>query len=300
MSLKIRKERINYISKKWGLKKAHPLIATHKINPDFFKEFKFNLKLYISKALKIDFAADDKIFIKNINQARNNRLNVTPNGAVVPKREYHLEYNIILRNWCELVKQLTKKKPKLLKLFRITPNIRIKFGQELKDNKNRGLSTSLIHSDAWVEGPWGMNCFIPFFGDIKKNNLRFYEPKKNEFNENFMKIAKTYKEMQWVLKHYKPINNFYPRKGFVNISDYSAIHNTFRSKNCGTRISIDTTIFVGNYKPHKDRIREYTNKIPDIGLRQFVDSGQYESKKHASKLSTFSHYTSKVLKIVKF
>ena len=63
MSLKIRKERINYISKKWGLKKAHPLIATHKINPDFFKEFKFNLKLYISKALKIDFAAGDKIEI---------------------------------------------------------------------------------------------------------------------------------------------------------------------------------------------------------------------------------------------
>lgn len=300
MSLKIRKQRINFISKKWGLKKIHPLIVAYKINSDFFKEFKFNLKIYISKALKVDFNENDKVFLKNIDRARNNRLNVTPNGAIVPKREYNLEYNIVLRNWCELVTQITKKKPKLLKLFRITPNIRVKFGQELKDNKNRGLSTSLIHSDAWVEGPWGMNCFIPFFGDVKRNNLRFYEPKKNEFNENFMKTAKTYKEMQWVLKHYKTISNFYPRIGNVHISDYSSIHNTFRSKNCGTRVSIDTTIFVGNYKPHKDRMREYTNKIPDIGLRKFVDSGQYESKKYASKLSTFSHYTSRVLKIVKF
>ena len=149
MSLKIRKNRINFITKKWGLKKTHPLITTHKIHPDFFKEFKFNLKLYISKALKIDFADNDKIFLKNIDKARNNRLNITPNGAVVPKREYHLEYNIVLRNWCELVKQITKNKPSLLKLFRITPNIRIKFAQELRDNKNRGLSTSLIHSDAW-------------------------------------------------------------------------------------------------------------------------------------------------------
>ena len=99
---------------------------------------------------------------------------------------------------------------------------------------------------------------------------------------------------------FKTINNYYPKLGIVNISDYSAIHNTFRSKNCGTRVSIDTTIFVGNYKPHKDRICEYTNQIPDIGLRQFVDSGQYEAKKYASKLSTFSHYTSGVLKIVKF
>ena len=106
--------------------------------------------------------------------------------------------------------------------------------------------------------------------------------------------------MQWVMNSYKSIKNFYPKKGFVNISDYAAIHNTNRQKNCGTRISIDTTIFVGNYQPHKDRIKEYTKKIPNIGLNEFVDSGQYESSKFAKKISTFSHYTSKVLKIIKF
>ena len=99
---------------------------------------------------------------------------------------------------------------------------------------------------------------------------------------------------------YQPIKNFYPKKSFVNISDYAAIHHTNRKKNCGTRVSIDTTIFVGNYHPHKDRIKEYTKKIPNIGLNEFVDSGQYESSKFAKKNSTFSHYTSKVLKIIKF
>jgi len=79
-------------------------------------------------------------------------------------------------------------------------------------------------------------------------------------------------------------------------NEYAAIHNTFRKKNCGTRISIDTTIFVGNHLPHKDRIKEYTKKIPSIGLDQFIDSGQYEKDKPANKLSTYSHYTSKVIK----
>ena len=300
MNLKIRTDRINLITKKWKLKKLHPLITSYKMDEDFFEEFKFNLKLYISKALKIKFENNDKLFIQNINKARNNRKNITPNGAVVPKREYHLEYNLVLRSWCELIKRITKNDPKLLKLFRITPNIRIKYGTELKDNLNRGLSTSLPHSDAWVEGPWGMNCFIPFIGDIKNNNLKFYEPKKNKFDSKFMSISSTYKKMQWVMNSYKPIKNFYPKKGFVNISDYAAIHNTNRQKNCGTRISIDTTIFVGNYQPHKDRIKEYTKKIPNIGLNEFVDSGQYESSKFAIKISTFSHYTSKVLKIIKF
>ena len=90
------------------------------------------------------------------------------------------------------------------------------------------------------------------------------------------------------------------QKGFGNISDYAAIHNTNRQNKCGTRVSIDTTIFVGKYEPHKDRIREYTKKIPQIGLDEFVDSGQYESSKYAKKVSTFSHYTSSVLKIIKF
>ena len=31
--------------------------------------------------------------IKSIDKGRRNRTNVTPNGAVVPKREFNLEYN---------------------------------------------------------------------------------------------------------------------------------------------------------------------------------------------------------------
>ena len=299
MSLKSRYNRINLITKQWKLQKTHPLIARYKINSKFFNEFKFNIKLYISKALKINFDTDDNIFIKNIDKARNYRTNITPNGAIVPKREYHLEYNLVLRSWCELVSQISKKNPRLLKLFRITPNIRIKFGKELIDNKKRELSTSYPHSDAWVEGPWGMNCYIPFFGDTKNNNLQFYQPIR-KFKESFMSISPSYKKMQWVMDYYEKINKIVPQPGYVNLSDYAAIHNTFRKKNCGTRVSIDTTLFVGNYKPHKDRLKEYTNKIPDIGLTNFVDSGQYQSEKYAEKKSTYSHYTSKVLKLIKF
>jgi hypothetical protein len=259
MSLKIRHKRINLLAKKWKLKKINPLIVSYKIKNDFFEEFKFNIKLYISKALKIKFEHNDKKFIKNIDKARNNRLNITPNGAIVPKREFHLEYNLVLRSWCELVKQMSSKDKKLLKLFRITPNIRIKFGKELNDNKNRSLSTSYPHSDAWVEGPWGMNCFIPFFGDTKRNTLKFYEP-KDEFKESFLNLSASYKDMQWVLKYYKPIENLKIKQGYVNISDYAAIHHTNRKINSGTRVSIDTTFLIGNFKMHKDKMREYTKK----------------------------------------
>ena len=299
MSLKYRYQRINKITSAWNLHKIHPLITTYKIPKDFFETFKISMKLYIARALKIEFEENDEIFIKNINKVRNDRTNVTPNGAVVPKREFHLEYNLVLKSWCELVKQITHKNSKLLKLFRITPNIRIKFGKELKDNKKRGLSTSHPHSDAWVEGPWGMNCFIPFFGDTKNNNLIYYEP-ISEFSENFLQTSPNYTQMQWVTNYYKPIAKINPKPGFVYISDYASIHNTFRKKGCDTRVSIDTTLFVGNHEPHKDRKKEYRSTIPEVGLREFVDAGQYEGDIPADKISTFSHYTSKVLKVIKF
>ena len=104
--------------------------------------------------------------------------------------------------------------------------------------------------------------------------------------------------MQWVLKYYKKIR-FSPKIGRVYISDYALIHNTNRKKNSGTRISIDTTIFIGNHTPHKDRLKEYRNQIPNVGIDEFIDAGQYQSQKPAEKISTFSHYTSKVLKTVK-
>ena len=134
-------------------------------------------------------------------------------------------------------------------------------------------------------------------GDTKNNNLIYYEPKI--FKEEFLSTAKAYKEMQWVLKYYNKLN-FKPKVGRIYVSDYALVHNTNRNKGAGTRISIDTTIFVGNHKPHKDRLKEYRSKIPKVGINEFVDAGQYQTQKPAEKISTFSHYTSKVLKTIKF
>ena len=295
-SLKYRIERIKNIIKHWNFKKCHDLMAAHKLDDKILKNFNHFIKLLLCKSLNIDYAEDDKEFIKNIDNGRGNRINITPNGGVVPKREFHLEYNLVLREWTNIVRNFTKNKPDLLRKFRTTPNIRIKFGKELEDNINRPLNTTLPHSDAWVEGPWGMNCFVPLMGDTNNNTLIYYEA--SEFKDEFLNNAKTYNEMQWVMKYYKK-TNLIPKRGYVHVSDYALVHNTDRKPNCGTRISIDTTIFIGEHEPHKDRLSEYRNKIPLTGINEFVDAGQYENEQHAEKISTFSHYTSKVLRTIK-
>ena len=296
MSLIYRKKRINLICKSWRLKKCHNLMVSYKLDKKLLENFKLKVKIYICKALNIEFVNNENLFIKKVNSARSYRLNLTPNGAVVPKKEYQLEYNIILREWCNIIRHIVKNKPSLITMFRTTPNIRIKFAKELKDNVGRGLSTSLPHSDGWVEGPWGMNCFFPLFGDSENNNLEYYEP--INFEEKMISTAATYTEMQWVMKNYKKIK-FKPKKGNIYFSDYALIHNTFRNKNCGTRISIDTTLFVGNHKPHKDRQKEYRKDIPFIGTKELVEVNKYERDNFDEKDSVFSHYAVKSLNTIK-
>jgi hypothetical protein len=194
---------------------------------------------------------------------------------------------------------MIKNDPKLLKKFRITPNIRIKFGIELEENKDRVLSTSWPHSDAWVEGPWGMNCYTPLLGDVENNNLIFWKPKDEEnFNDDCLKTAATYEEMQWVLDEYELDNELSPLKGKVHISDYALIHATDRKEQCGTRVSMDTTVFVGDHEVHTDRESEYLDEVKIIGVDKLISTTRSLTEDLiVDKKSTFSHYTSGTLRM---
>ena len=101
------------------------------------------------------------------------------------------------------------------------------------------------------------------------------------------------------MKNYKELK-FTPEKGNIYFSDYALLHNTFRNPGCNTRVSIDTTLFVGNHLPHEDRLSEYRDKIPNIGLDEFIDAGKYEKEKYNEKKTLYSHYTSNTLKRIIF
>ena len=297
MSIEYRIKRIDKMSKSWGLKREHDLIASLPIKIKQFENFKVKIKLYVSRALNFSYENDDNKFLKKLNLSRKNRTNVTPNGAIVPKREFQLEYNLILREWSRIIQDMIEKDKKLLSIFRITPNIRIKFGKELEDNIGRSLNTSYPHSDAWLEAPWGINCYFPILGDCKNNTLAYYQPKEGEFDEKMMSSSSSYKEMNWVMKHYEKLK-FIPKKGNIYFSDYAMIHNSFRSKNCDTRLSMDTTLYIGDHKPNSNRKKEYRIGVPNFGIKTLIDPGQYESNKFVEKKSVNSHFTSKVLKTI--
>lgn len=295
-SLTYRKQRMSDLSNAWGTTKLNDLFTEWKIPDDLYADFKRSVGLYISKALRFDYTEDEQIFMKMLDEKRDFRLNITPNGGVVPKKEYSIEYNLFIRSWCNVVREMTSGQPDYLRKFRLTPNIRIKFKEEIEENVGRGLDTALPHSDAWVEGPWGMNCHVPVFGDTQNNYLHFYKLKdENQFQDNFLETSAEYTDMQWVVDYYED-DKLVPKRGYVNVSDYALIHKTKRNPGAGTRVFIDTTIFAGDHDVHPDRRTEYMDVIPRVGEDLFISCQVSEKQQFLDKKTVFSHYTNGTLK----
>ena len=291
-SLDYRKQRMSDLARDWNGNLVRPLFVNFIIPPHLLERLNKSVKLYISASLHFKYCEDNDEFMHRLEKQRQNRLNVTPNGAVVPKTENSLLYNEFLRSWCDVAKNLVRPNSEKLKMFRITPNIRIKYGFELEDNINRGLNTSHAHSDSWVEGPWGFNCHIPLLGDTKNNYLRFYKLKDElKFSDEFLTNSESYTDMHWVMDFYEEDTELVPTVGAVNLSDYALLHDTCRNQNCKTRISIDTTILVGNHEVHPDRLIEYVENIPSIGEDLFVKCNVSEDESIIDKPTQFSHYT---------
>jgi hypothetical protein len=290
---------MNTMASNWNAEKVNDLFIRKKIPKNLYLDLKHSIGLYISKALHFQYTEVENVFISRLEQQRHNRTNVTPNGGVVPKKEYALEYNLFIRSWCNIVKEFIKDDPSYLKKFRLTPNIRIKYAKELEDNVGRGLDTGWPHSDAWVEGPWGMNCHLPIFGDTENNYLHFYKLKdESQFKDEFLKTSEVYTNMQWVVDYYED-DVIVPEVGYINVSDYALLHKTNRKEGAGTRVSIDTTIFAGEHDVHPDRKIEYLDTIPSVGEELYIACMRSELDVVAEKKTTFSHYTSGNLKHVK-
>ncbi len=291
LDLEYRKERVTILAEEWDLVEVRPLILEYKIPQPQLSDLLCSVNRYVHRCLQV---AEDSYndSCSKLDNYRNSRRNVTPNGACVPKREYQFLYNDVLQNWFSVFKTMILKNESILKLVRVTPNIRIKYGRELSDNENRGLNTQLPHSDAWVEGPWGFNVFTPLLGDCENNTLRYYELPDNDLPNSFFSTVGSYTEKQILLSDFREDETFIPKSGHIYISDYAVVHKTWRAKKSSARVSIDTTLLAGDHDVHPDRTGEYLDKIPELGETHFfqvlVSEGDSNIKK---KKTTFSHYT---------
>jgi hypothetical protein len=89
-------KRFSQMQKDWNLDKIHDLMLSHTPNEQLLKEFKNSVMQYIAKSFYFDVTFDENEFLNRLESNKNIKDNITPNGAVVPKKEYQLEFNLDL------------------------------------------------------------------------------------------------------------------------------------------------------------------------------------------------------------
>ena len=202
------------------------------------KTIKKNISNLIYKCLEIyhhkKFIRKENFLTAYINEI-SSLPNITPNGAIRPKKEIIREYNIFHKSVVNLFKKIGIFK-NIYKAMNVV--IRIKKGMENYTIKKRSYATSKIHSDSWSGMALDSVAMIMLIGDVSNNTVDCYEP--IDFKVNILKKMKKYDQGK---KYYKKIKHIAKvKKNELVIFDQLCLHKSSISKNAGPRISIDVGI----------------------------------------------------------
>lgn len=306
MSLAIRRKYFAKLINKVPFKvhKINDLMAEIELPKNYISEFQRNTINYLNAStqnINKKFISNEKKLLNFYEKNKSKIKNITPNGSIIPKIQNNLEFNILTKSYINLLKELNIKDN--LNKIHFPFNLRIKLSKIKKEHMKRLHPTEMMHADGWTgaDPSW---VAIHFFllGDISKNNILYAYP-PNDFKESFLAPRKKNIQGKNIVKKYKIIK-YTPKKGSLVFADNSIIHFTYRKKNSGTRVSLDTGIDLNNselirykrslktFNVEKVRSKEEFSKdtILNIGEKYFPhfpdDIGFVRDNKNGFKLSS--------------
>ena len=274
MSLGIRKKIIKQLSKRFQCKKITDFMLEIKLPKNLFENLSIATKTYIARCIDANkIILDEKKLLRKFIARRKFIKNITPNGIIVPKSDVSLEFNLLVKSYVDIVKFLNI--GNLITNFHFPPNLRVKFAKLNRKNLNRKHPTEIMHADTWTgANPNWLAVHLFILGDIKNNHIRYARPPQN-FNEDWLKPIKNSTEGEKISKKFKIIN-YVPKKGSLIIADTTVIHQSYRKKNAGIRISLDTgfDIKMPNLRSFK---RTIVNKIDvkKIRLKETINNSKF-------------------------
>ena len=161
--------------------------------------------------------------------------NITPNGAVKPKKEIINEYNSFHKSVVTVFKKLGIVE-NIDKAMHIV--IRVKNGLENNRIKKRSYATNKLHSDSWSGMTLDSVAMMMLIGDVKNNTVNCYKP--IGFKSNILKKMKKYDDGKNYYRKIKYLSKV--KNDELVIFDQLCLHRSFINKNSGPRISVDVGI----------------------------------------------------------
>lgn len=161
--------------------------------------------------------------------------NITPNGAVMPKREVTLEFNLAHRCIAGIFKSFGIDCH--VASIHLPAGIRLVDGKKDATKDSRPYSSTKLHTDFWSGDPLrSIVIFIPVLGDVASTTLEFFEPAERGM-KNLMRTLSDYDEGASLMRDAKKYLGKF-RCGFAYIGDSLILHRTVKNQG-GLRVSVN-------------------------------------------------------------
>ena len=229
---------------------AVDLMAQIKIGESRFQSIRAAAKRYIASCLGVSdaptpeggvvplplaaAAISEEALLARLESHVDELANRTPNGELLPKREFEAEFNAFHGAVAAWLKDL--RIDPLIHQISCPVAIRIVKGTSDSKLEQRPYSSSKLHVDLWNGDPAdNINVLIPLWGDVERTTVEFFRP-PDDFEERFLRMISDYGEASTLIDQCQ----LYPmrfRLGYAHFIDAVVPHRTV--KRGGTlRVSI--------------------------------------------------------------
>lgn len=166
--------------------------------------------------------------------AGNNLANRTPNGMLMPKQEFLMEFNQLHKVMADWFHSLGI--DDLIYQIFCPIVVRLVMGQRNPQEESRPLSSTKLHADIWADLPLDVVAIqIPILGDTERTTIEFLHP-PHDFEERYMRLLNDYDEAKEV-ERYCERNPVAMRLGYAYFYDGIVPHKTVK-KQGGARVTV--------------------------------------------------------------
>ena len=207
------------------------------ISDSYFLELKENVENLLLNTLKLnEVETDSSNLYQQLDKNLDNIINITSNGAILPKKENETEVNNIQRLIIDLFE--SHDGDALFEFGQCPFNLRVSKNNRLNDLTIHPFASTKYHTDVWAGEPIeNINFLIPIYMEASYMNLEIMEASKaTEFNT--LVKATDYDSARPTVKLSDPYN-LQLMPGTIGVLDPRAIHRTVFEPLNTIRVSID-------------------------------------------------------------
>lgn len=219
--------------------KPFDLILQARLSESAGQAIRAAAKRYICSCLQfsnpgISPSVSDEGLVESLEESVDRLANRTPNGELLPKREFEVEFNEFHAAVASWLKGLSI--DSLIHEIACPVAVRVVKGTSDPQVEARPYSSAKLHVDLWNgDSPDTINVLIPLFGDAQRTTIEFYQP-PDDFEKRYLRMMGDYNEGQEILNRCKP----YPVRfelGCAHFIDAVVPHRTVK-RGGGIRVSI--------------------------------------------------------------